>query len=56
MSDGSLFRRTSIAGKMTADSMLQKYGSVYKREGAYDECIAGVSQNMLVFVLPHSHL
>ena len=33
--------------------MLQKYVSAYKREGACDGCIYGVSRNMSVSVLPH---
>ena len=46
-------RVQQLLGRRTADSMLQKYVSAYKREGACDGCIYGVSRNMPVSVLPH---
>ena len=52
----SVPREQLLLGKKTSGNMLQKYGSVYTREGACDGCITGVSQNMVVSVLPHGNV
>ena len=42
-----------MLGKTAAGSKLLGCGTVYRRESVCDGLIAGVSQNMLVFVLLH---